>query len=333
MPADEFEIIRNLFARYAKSEGARGLKDDAAVLEVSGRLVVTTDAIVEGVHFFSDDPIGLIAKKALRVNLSDLAAKGAKPVAILLTLAWPTTRPAAEIEAFVESLGEELDQGGIDLLGGDTVSTHGPLMISITAFGEPIGPRIPSRADAKPGEDVWVTGEIGEGYLGLLARTEEAAVADFRQPGRAGTLRLSGLIAHYCGALSREEFAPLIARVAGASADVSDGLIADLSNIAAASRVAIRIEGEAVPLSAEGRAFVEKRGAEGLLRLVTGGDDYQIVFTAAPEARAGIEAAARQLGSSVARIGTVLAGAGVVATWRGAALEVGAAGHRHRLGS
>ncbi|MET0182585.1 MAG: thiamine-phosphate kinase, partial [Caulobacterales bacterium] len=146
MPADEFEIIARYFAPLATKEGARGLNDDAAVIAARGDLVVTTDAIVEGVHFLASDPIDTVAKKALRVNLSDLAAKGARPIGVLVTLIWPDDREAEKIERFARGLGEDLKFFNVSLLGGDTTSTRGPLVVSVTAIGEPAGQRTPSRA-------------------------------------------------------------------------------------------------------------------------------------------------------------------------------------------
>ena len=185
MPADEFDTISALFAPLATSAGARGLLDDVAVLEAGGALVVTTDAIVEGVHFLPDDPVDAIAKKALRVNVSDLVAKGAKPVGALLTLIWPNGRPSHELTDFARGLREDLDLFAIPLLGGDTTSTPGPLIVSVTAFGTPLGDRVPSRADAKAGEQVWVTGFIGQAFLGLRALQERPDVIGAYEIGRA----------------------------------------------------------------------------------------------------------------------------------------------------
>ena len=139
MSADEFDVIRTMFAPLATSAGARGLLDDAAVLESQGKIVVTTDATVEGVHFLADDPIETVAMKALRVNISDLIAKGARPTSALLTLAWPQARPAAQIKTFAEGLARDLKAFNIALVGGDTASTPGPLTVSITLLGEPVG--------------------------------------------------------------------------------------------------------------------------------------------------------------------------------------------------
>lgn len=319
MPADEFEIIRTLFAPLAKSAGARGLADDAAVLQAEGRLVATTDAVVEGVHFFAADPLDMVAKKALRVNVSDLTAKGAKSQGALLTLVWPDARPSAEIADFVRGLAEDLAFYDIALMGGDTAATPGPLTVSITAFGAPLGPRVPSRADAKPGEDVWVTGALGDAWLGHEALTGawdagahvEAVIERYRLPDPPVA------------------FAPVVARHAGAAMDVSDGLAGDATKLAKASGVALRIEAAALPLSPAGRAWRAAHAGYG--RLFDWGDDYQILFTAAPEARAAIEADAAATGVQVSRIGVVEAGEGVrITAADGGELKLG--GHVHMLG-
>ncbi len=332
MPADEFDIIRALFAPLATDPQARGLIDDVAVLAARDGLVVTTDAIIEGVHFLPGDPIDTVAKKALRVNLSDLAAKGAKPVGIMLTLLWPNTRPAAQIADFVRGLGEDLKLYDVALLGGDTCATPGPLTVSITAFGEPYGARTPSRADASIGEQVWVTGHIGEAYLGLMQLTSQPDIL-----GAAPEDRVDHLAAqarrHYRVPQPPVAFAPAIADFASASIDISDGLIADARKLAAASGVAIRIDADVVPLLG-GEDYVARHGAAGLMRLLCGGDDYQALFTAAPESRAAILSAGRAAGINVTLIGDAEAGAGVRAIGAdGRELAQETDDHAHRLGA
>src|SRR6476661_4421650 len=167
MPSGEDDLIARYFRPVATAPGALGLIDDAAVLQAQGDdIVVTTDAIVEGVHFLKDDPPDTVARKALRVNLSDLAAKGATPAGFVLTLA---LRNADDtwLTPFARGLGSDAGLFGCPLLGGDTVSTPGPLMISITAFGRvPTGGMI-HRSGAKPGDRIVVTGTIGDAALGL----------------------------------------------------------------------------------------------------------------------------------------------------------------------
>lgn len=353
MPADEFEVIRTLLAPLARDAGARGLTDDAAVLDLHGPVVVTTDAIVEGVHFLADDPIEMVAMKALRVNVSDLVGKGAQPKFALLTLVWPQHRPSEQIARFARALGRDLEHYGMSLLGGDIAATPGPLTLSITAFGEPLGARTPARGDAKAGDDVWlVGGEIGSAWLGLELRTgridfqsvargrDESAIAAeaaaFLAPDylRVGGAELdpeaAWLSALSLAPLVRAECAPLVARFARASMDVSDGLVADAAKLASASSVAIRIEAAHVPLAIPAARWVANGGE--LTSLLTGGDDYVVLFTADPGARGALEAeAAPDL--RLARIGRVEAGEGVtVVDGEGAPLAIGAPGFTHRLG-
>ena len=322
MPADEFDIIKRLFAPLAIHPGARGLIDDVAVLEVNGALVITADAIVEGVHFRASDPIAAVAKKALRVNLSDLAAKGAKPVGAMLSLIWPDARPAAQIEDFARGLGEDLRLYGVALLGGDTCATSGPLTIAITAFGQPLGVRTPSRADARPGEDIWITGTVGDAWLGF--EQSDRLNADHRAFALART-RLPE---------PRTAFAAAIARLARAAMDISDGLEADALKLAEASGAMLRIDADRIPLSAAARAWLAGEAALSYGRLFTWGDDYEIFFTADPRSRGEIAAAAEAAGVQVTRIGEVAPGSGLIlGKADGTPLRrAPSSGHRHRLG-
>src|SRR5229473_4755034 len=176
-PSGEDSLIARYFRPLATDPGAFNLVDDAAILKASGDdVVVTTDAIVEGVHFLSDDPADMIARKALRVNLSDLAAKSATPAGFVLTLA---LRAADEawLTPFARGLGEDAGLFGCPLLGGDTVSTPGPRMISITAFGRVPRGKMVHRSGAKPGDRILVTGTIGDAALGLDVLNGGAAAA------------------------------------------------------------------------------------------------------------------------------------------------------------
>ncbi len=355
MSADEFDVIRTLFAPLASAPGARGLLDDAALLE-GGPFVVTTDAIAEGVHFLASDPIETVAMKALRVNVSDLIGKGARPHAALLTLIWPQHRPAEEIATFAASLGGELAHFGMRLLGGDTTSTPGPLTISITAFGAPLGPRTPSRADAKPGEDIWlIGGEIGSAWLGLQLRSgvmkldelrrgrdetaalmESPAIASqmpdyLKLPNEDFDAEAAWLMSTYLAPFVRPECAPIIARFASASMDISDGLVADAQKLAAASKVALRIEANDIPFSIPAQRWFESGGD--FRKLVTGGDDYVVLFTAPPEAREALLASEKGAALRLTRIGAVEAGEGVSLVDRsGTPIPVPDPGYSHRLG-
>lgn len=356
MPADEFNVIRDLFAPLATHEGARGLRDDAAVLEARGRLIVTTDTIVEGVHFLSGDPIDTIAMKALRVNVSDLVGKGAKPVAALLNLTWPRERPSDEIAKFATALGRDLNGFGMSLLGGDTTSTPGPLTISITAFGEPLSPRTPARADAKVGDDVWlVGGEIGSAWLGLQLRTGALPIAEIQRerdvaeaernnrafagqmpdyltlPGQDFDADAAWLMSTYLAPFVRLEAASIVARFANAAMDVSDGLVADAGKLAAASGVGLRIEANDIPLSIPAQRWVQTGGD--FRKLVTGGDDYVVLLTASTDAREALQATDPDRSLRLTRIGRVEAGEGVaLVDWNGVAIPVPETGYSHELG-
>jgi len=356
MSADEFDVIRTLFAPLA-GDGARCLVDDAAVLDMRGPLVVTTDAIVEGVHFLASDPIETVAMKALRVNVSDLIGKGAMPVSALLTLVWPQSRDAADIKLFADGLGRDLKQFGMTLLGGDTTSTSGPLTISITAFGLPLGARTPARADAEVGDDVWlVGGEIGSAWLGLQLRTGALKLADLKRgreqfvakadeaalryatpdyltlPGEEFDAEAAWLMSAYLAPLVRLEAADIVARFAHASMDVSDGLVADASKLAAASGVALTIEANAIPFSFAAQRWAFSGGD--FRKLITGGDDYVVLFTAPEVMRQAMSAMDADGALRLTRIGRVEAGAGVqILDASGIAVPIEASGYAHPLGS
>jgi thiamine-monophosphate kinase len=305
---DEFGIIARYFAPLA-GEGAFGLTDDVALLpwRAGHELVVTTDAIVEGVDFFSFDPPSSIARKALRVNLSDLAAKGAEPVHYLLNLSLPHTVTPDWLAGFAEGLAQDQKQYGVTLLGGDTGATDGPLSIAVTAFGfVPEGGMI-RRGGARVGDHVYVTGTIGDSGGGLAIFRRE--VHSLSEADR------DALIARYRVPEPPVSFASALRNIAHASVDVSDGLIADLGHIASASGVRIVVEGEQVPLPAPLRALW---GEGTLLRAVVAGDDYQIAFTATP----GVS-------GPFTRIGQVVAGEGVSLNIKGQEIAIPEPGYRH----
>lgn len=356
MSANEFAVIRDLFAPHATSEGARALRDDAAVLEAQGKLVVTTDTIVEGVHFLPSDPIETVAMKALRVNVSDIVAKGARPTNALLNLVWSDARPSAEIATFADAFGRDLKLFGVSLIGGDTTSTPGPLTISVTLFGEPLGARVPARADGQIGEDVWlIGGEIGSAWLGLQLRTGEINLERLRRgrdemqaqmdsralarempdylklPREDFDAEAAWLMTAYLAPFVRPECATIVSKFASASMDVSDGLVADARKLAEASGVALKIEINAVPFSiaAERWAFT---GGD-VRKLITGGDDYVVLFTAPAELRGAIEAAEGSQALRLARIGVVEAGHGVAVLDRGGNIvAISDDGYAHKLG-
>jgi len=298
----EDSLIARYFRPIATDPGAFNLDDDAAALKPSGDdIVVTTDAIVEGVHFLPDDPPDTIARKALRVNLSDLAAKGALPAGFVLTLALRNT-DEGWLKAFAGALGEDAAQFGCPLLGGDTVSTPGPLMISITAFGRvPVGKMV-HRSDAKPGDRVLVTGTIGDSALGLAVLgggKVHAAVNDIA----ARNL----LIGRYRVPQPRTALAEIVREHARAAMDVSDGLAGDLTKLCGVSGVSAAIDLQSIPLSDAARDLVSS-GIVGIETLIAGGDDYEILCTVAEDRVDAFLQAAQRAGVAVSSIGTVIAG-------------------------
>jgi thiamine-monophosphate kinase len=293
-------LIARYFKPLATDPGAFNLGDDAAILKASGEdIVVTTDAIVEGVHFLPEDPPDTVARKALRVNLSDLAAKGATPAGFVLTLALRAADDAW-LTPFARGLGSDIGLFGCPLLGGDTVSTRGPAMISITAFGRVPAGKMVHRSGAKPGDRVVVTGTIGDAALGLdiLKGGAAAALAD------AGAKAM--LIGRYRVPQPRNALATAVRDHAHAAMDVSDGLAGDLAKLCGASGVSAAIDAPSIPLSAVAAALLA-RGTVGIEAIVSGGDDYEILC-AIPEGRfEAFAQASGQAGVAVTSIGTVIA--------------------------
>jgi thiamine-monophosphate kinase len=316
----EFGRIRRFLAPLAAgAPGGLGLTDDAALL--GGGRVVSMDAIVEGVHFLPSDPPDLVAQKLLRVNLSDLAAMGASPESYLLAMALPVRCDDRWVEAFAAGLGRDQSEFGLSLLGGDSTATPGPITLTVTIFGQ-TGPSGPvHRSGARPGDLVYVTGTIGDGALGLLAATGQLPDASpevrrfledryrLPQPRLAAGSRLAGL--------------------ASAMMDVSDGLVGDLAHIAEASSVAAEIRSASVPLSPAASDVLAVVPAL-IETVLTGGDDYELLFTAPPEAAVALSVIAADLGLMMTPIGRILAGSGVTVLDRdGASIELERAGYRH----
>ena len=301
----EDALIARYFRPLATDPGAFDLNDDAAAITPSGDdIVVTTDAIVEGVHFLPDDPPDSVARKALRVNLSDLAAKGATPAGFVLTLALRSA-DEAWLKPFAAALGEDAIQFGCPLLGGDTVSTPGPLMISITAFGRVPPGLMVHRSGARPGDRVMVTGTIGDAALGLAVLRGgkiRAAVSDAVARDR--------LIGRYRVPQPRLALAAVVRKFASAAMDVSDGLAGDLTKLCGVSGVSAVIDTGSIPLSTAAHDLVS-RGVAELETLIAGGDDYEILCTVAEGRVAAFTDASLQAGVTVSSIGMIVAGGAV----------------------
>jgi len=301
-PSGEDDLIARYFKPLATDPGALGLVDDAAILKAQGEdIVVTTDAVVAGVHFLPDDPPDTVARKALRVNLSDLAAKGATPAGFVLTLALQRA-DESWLAAFARGLGEDAARYDCPLLGGDTVSTPGPLMVSITAFGRlPAGTMV-RRSGASPGDCVMVTGTIGDATLGLdLLRggAVAAALAD-------DVASREVVVGRYRVPQPRNALARAMRDHASAAMDVSDGLAGDLAKLCAASGVSATIDLPRVPTSAVAAALLA-RGVTGIEALICGGDDYELLCTVAEAHCEGLADAARSAGVALTAIGRIVA--------------------------
>lgn len=303
----EFELIAKYFAPLAAQEpGAFGLKDDAALLrpKPGHDLVLKTDAVVSGVHFLAEDPPETVAQKVLRVNLSDLAAKGATPRVYLLTAALPADVDEPWLKAFAQGLKRDQKRFGVSLVGGDTVATPGPLTLSVTAIGEVPSGKMLMRGGAEVGDDVWVTGTIGDAALGLrVLRGEDIGLSDKHR---------AALVARYRVPEPRLTLGARLVGVAKACLDISDGLIADFGHMCEVSRVGVQIEAGDVPLSPAAAAALAGEKAS-LSDLLTAGDDYELAIAAPPSARSRMTALASQAKTKLTRIGRVVKGRGVTA--------------------
>jgi thiamine-monophosphate kinase len=295
----EDDLIARFFAPIAAPEGL-GLRDDAALLTppAGADIVLTKDALVAGVHFFADDPPAAIARKALRVNLSDLAAKGAEPLGFLLALALPEDWTAEWLAAFAQGLGEDGAAFSCPLFGGDTIKTPGPLMVSITALGRVASGRMVARSGVRPGDILYVSGTIGDAAIGLKLRRGDGLALD--------AAHRDFLLDRYLLPQPRRKLAPTLAELASGGMDVSDGFIGDLSKMLRVSGVSAEVELAKMPLSAAARTAIALDPA--LFEIAaTGGDDYEILASVAPQLAAAFEAGAAKVGVAVTRIGRALA--------------------------
>ena len=303
----EFELIAKYFAPLAEAApGAQGLRNDAALFDPAGddSLVLTLDAMVAGVHFLPGDPPETIGRKLLRVNLSDLAAMGARPLGYLLAAVFPKDIDEAWIAAFAAGLAEDQARFGVALYGGDTVSTPGPLTLTLTAFGEVPRDRALSRTTARAGDLIYVSGTIGDGFLGL--EVVRGGLPDLGEAHR------TYLAARYRLPEPRLDLGRRLVEtgLASAALDVSDGLAADLGHIAGESGLASEIEAGAVPLSPAARAAIEA-APERLAGLLGGGDDYELLFTVASSRAGEVAALAQELDLPLTAIGHMAVGRGL----------------------
>ena len=301
---DEFQLIERYFAPLAEgAPSAYGLTDDAATLAIpTGRSsVITADMLVAGIHFLENDPPHGIGAKVMAVNLSDLAAMGADPLAYVLSIALPSAwREGAMcdwLEGFTAGMAEMQARFGLTLIGGDTVSTPGPLCLAVTAFGTIETGRELRRAGARPGDTVFVSGTIGDSVIGLGELTGRPI--GLLEPNQAEVA-----ISRYRLPTPRVALGRALVGLATACADVSDGFIADLGHICEASGVAATVDAARMPLSEAGRSVLAN-DPESLPTLLTGGDDYELVFTAPREQTEAIGDAAARSGVPVSAVGEI----------------------------
>lgn len=305
----ERDLIARLLGPLATTAAARGLADDAAVFAppLGRELVFTHDVLAAGVHYLPDDPASDVAWKLLAVNLSDLAAMGARPLGVLLGLGLSAAEDAAWATAFAAGLGRGLTRWGVALWGGDTVSGLAAAVLGLTAVGSVEPGTALSRSGARPGDGLWVSGTIGDAGLGLAIARGEAAfdkvlLARFRRPE------------------PRLALGQALVGIASAALDVSDGLLLDAARLAAASGVAVTVDLARLPVSDVAAGRVARDDA-GLAALASAGDDYELLFTLPPGATAL---------PGTTRVGTVTAGEGLtVIGLAGEVIMPGRLGYEH----
>lgn len=301
----EFQRIARFFAPLAKGfDGADGLTDDAAALPVpNGQdLIVSTDTIVEKIHYLGPETPASIASKLLRVTLSDLASKGAVPAWYTMNLALPAKIDDAWLEGFCDGLAQDQEHYGVVLAGGDTVKTEGPVVLTLTGYGLAPTGSILRRGGAKPGDMIYVTGTIGDGALGLECARGAFPELDWNARDY--------LIRRYERPDPPVAFGPALIGIANAAMDVSDGLVADLAHMADASGLRALIHATAVPVS-DPAAEILSDCPDRLTAVLAGGDDYQILAAVPPDAEDALLSAARDHGVAVTRIGAFESGQGV----------------------
>lgn len=301
----EFDLIENIFAPLAKSyAGAANLKDDCAILSVSSGYepLYTMDTLVEGVHFFGDDPPNLIAKKLLRVSLSDIASSGGVPKAYLLALSLPTTVSYEWLKVFAAGLTGDQKFYNVVLLGGDTTSTRGPLTLTLTAIGEVLEGKTVRRSGALIGDDIYVTGTIGDAAIALRLRDEIGAESLREQYPK--------LYERYLLPQPRVELGYLLVGLATACVDISDGFHADLKHICDASSVGAKVLKANIPVSSLAKKVLTRQNKY-WDSVFGGGDDYELLFTSSPENKEKIKKIAKESGVFVSKVGCTVAGSKV----------------------
>lgn len=321
----EFELIDKLLKPLAaKAPGAFGLTDDAAMLPELARgeaFVVTKDALSVGTHMLASDPPSDMARKSLRVNLSDLAAMGARPTGFFMALCLGQETEHAFLDAFISGLSDDVDELEVPLMGGDIIRQDGAFTVSITAFGAVQRDQVLRRNGARAGDSLWVSGTIGDGALGLKAARGEFLNLDETDREE--------LTQRYRVPQPRMSLGAALAGVATACIDISDGLVADVGHICKASGVSCTIDAAAVPLSSAAQSALTLQPDE-IKTIFTGGDDYELGFAIPPEHEDKMTEVADQAQTPVHRIGTFGIDAAVrVLDTQGKAISFTTTGYRH----
>lgn len=259
---NETDWIQTYVAPLVRAPGAEGLRDDVALLSMTGATIATMDTLVEGVHFLVSDPFDTVGQKLIRVNVSDILAKGARPSEALLSIAWPKARGEGDFQSLMTGFQRDLEAFDIDLIGGDLVGTDGPLTLTLTLTGACIGSSPIRRSGGRPGDMLWISGDIGWGGLGLEAARSGG------DPETANRYRVPQI--------SDLEAAAIVAAQASASMDVSDGLFMDAARLAQASECGVKLDLERIPLARPTTHL------DAIFAQCTAGDDYQIMLAATP---------------------------------------------------
>lgn len=353
---NEFERIARFFRPLTQNEpAALNLEDDAALLDVpeGKQLVLTKDAVSAGIHFFPDDDPARIARKLLRVNLSDLAAKGAQPLGYLLAVMLPSSTADDWLEAFCDGLAQDQKEYGLHLLGGDSTAIDGPVSFSLTALGTvPKGEAL-LRSGARPGDHVYVSGTLGDSALGLKIMKKEIEIPSLRggradesiqsnrsqskqfwiaslPPGARNDETLDcqsadWLMDRYRLPQPRLTLGKALRGIASACIDISDGLAADLGHLCEASQVGAEIDSALLPLSGPTQTLLKQEPAL-LTAVLTGGDDYELCFTVPPEKEAFVQ----NLPTPVTKIGRITGTEKCIfLDAEGKPLALGRKGYRH----
>ncbi len=323
-------LIKDCFLPLTqRAPEALGLTDDTALFSSphNQSLVITKDSVVENIHFRSDDPLPTIARKALRVNLSDLAAKGARPLGYFLSLIWPDNRPLDGIKDLAEGLALDQDQYNLTLWGGDTVRSSGPLSLSITALGSVPQQGFIPRSAAQQGDQLFMTGSLGDSGLGLKLLSGEKLTSQEGKP--LSRSEEDWLIQRYRLPEPRLGFLEATRPLVHAAMDISDGLFLDAFRLAKASGLSVHLDLHAVPLSGPASVWAGE-SPERFKMLASCGDDYELLIAAPPDSALPLRQAAHEFDLNLKPVGSVLKGEGIcVVDHRGKSVFPEKMGYEH----